>query len=295
MRQTTKLFLAATLVLAATTAPAQQLGMMKRGETVLPDGSRAYVNPSTTLAVDITVKRVETVTGPYARYAQRYFGVIAPLADKCTYTIEAVRIGTPEDCGATTGCLTTTAEAAPAEFPRVLPDKMSSATVTTEEAAAQAARRIFELRKRRIELVTGEYAETVYGAGLSAALERMDAMEAELLELFFGKRSVTVTTRRVLVVPAADAAATVVCRFRDTAGILSADDLSGEPVMLECRPQGLAARLLAPEGRRGKSSNDAAWMVQDLVSCRVTYGREELADATIPMYQFGVATTIATK
>lgn len=292
MRQTTKLLLAAALVLAATTAPAQQLGMMKRGETVLPDGSRAYVNPSTTLAVDITVKRIETVTGPYARYAQRYFGVIAPLADKCTYSIEAVQIGTPEGCCAATGCPDT---AVAAEFPRVLPDKMSSATVTTEEAAAQAAKRIFELRKRRIELVTGEYAETVYGAGLPAALERMDAMEAELLELFFGKRSVTVTTRRFLVAPDADAAATVVCRFRDTAGILSADDLSGEPIVLECRPQGLAARLLASEGRRGKSSNDAAWVVQDMVSCRVTYGREELAEASIPMYQFGAATTVATK
>ena len=44
----------------------------------------SIAQPRTILAVDVTVERDQTLTGPYARYAQKYLGVRAPLADKTT-------------------------------------------------------------------------------------------------------------------------------------------------------------------------------------------------------------------
>ena len=48
--------------------------------------------PRTILAVDVTVERDLTLTGPYARYAQKYLGVRGPLADKTTWSITGAQI-----------------------------------------------------------------------------------------------------------------------------------------------------------------------------------------------------------
>lgn len=58
----------------------------------------------------------------------------------------------------------------------------------------------------------------------------------------------TTYTVRYYVVPDAEGRTFVVCRFRDDRGLLPADDLSGEPVVLECRPQGVAVTAIHPSG-----------------------------------------------
>ena len=189
----------------------------------MPDGRRVYAMPQTTVVVDITVARESVVTGPYARFAQKYFGVIAPLADKETYTLRSAVVSrydpvvtrdlNPGPIPAPhTEIYADTGSAE--EFPRVLPDRRSASGSSLENAARDAAQTIFDLRSRRTELITGDYAETVYGAGLATAVERIDRMENEYLELFFGKRSVTTYTVRYYVVPDAEGRTFVVCRPR---------------------------------------------------------------------------------
>ena len=88
--------------------------------------------------------------------------------------------------------------------------------------AQDAANAIFSLRRHRIDLVTGEAGENVFGAGLKAALEEIDRLEQEYLSLFLGKQFRQRIVREFSVVPSKDEPATVVCRFSDTAGLLSA-------------------------------------------------------------------------
>ena len=47
--------------------------------------------------------------------------------------------------------------------------KKKEAEKQPEQAAEQAASIIFELRNARLELITGEYGDGVYGAGLESA------------------------------------------------------------------------------------------------------------------------------
>ena len=75
------MFAAAILAVCTGTAYGQVLDVAPVGDAVMPDGRRVYAMPQTTVVVDITVARESVVTGPYARFAQKYFGVIAPLAD----------------------------------------------------------------------------------------------------------------------------------------------------------------------------------------------------------------------
>ena len=65
-----------------------------------------------------------------------------------------------------------------------------------QTAARNAAAAIFSLRKHRLDLISGEAGENVFGAGLPVALERLDRLEQEYLELFLGRRVVTTETRR---------------------------------------------------------------------------------------------------
>lgn len=283
---------------------AQTLDMMPIGEMIRPDGSRAYVVPATSVVVDITAAKEVVKTGPYARFAQKYLGVIAPLADKETYSLlsakmtyfdsESRRHVMPGELPSAQSSVFVHTGSAD-EFPRVLPDRRDATGKNVEEAAADAAKTIFSLRKRRAELVTGEYAETVYGAGLQAAIERIDKMENEYLELFFGKQVTTQYTMRYTVTPISGDNTTVVCRFREDSGLMPANDLSGEPVLLECRPEGLASSIYPPDRRRTAKPTDLEYAVADMVNCRIMSGKRELGSASIPMFQYGVKTIFSVK
>ena len=70
-----------------------------------------------------------------------------------------------------------------AELKRIADDTTRSYK-EREDAAQQAAQMIFSIRKHRMELITGEAGENVFGGGLKDALDALDEKEQELLELF---------------------------------------------------------------------------------------------------------------
>jgi hypothetical protein len=292
------------LLSLAVTAQAQSLKVGRVGEIVSEDGTARFVNPSTTIVVDATL-RCETIKrGEYARYAQRYLGVIAPLADRQVSTVTDVRIlwsdtDTPESADAGQlphGTFDVSSHLdTGAEFMRVLPDRTSTATRTEEQAAREAADMIFSIRRRRFELVSGDMGENVYGGGLGAALERLDMMENQYMELFLGRHSVETRTERFHIVPETGDTSIIFARWNAARGFLPVDDLSGEPVVLQLNPQGVArATYIAPNGSprrpRGKGGLEAGYdyAVADPTLCRVVIGDHDYGHAVIPVYQMGV-------
>lgn len=291
------------MAVAAWTAGAQSLKIARIGETS-GSGDIRYVMPATTVVVDVTVKHDRVLSGEYARYAQKYLGVIAPLSDRDTYTIESAAIqwydtDTPaqtELAPVAGRSYESSVHTEPGnEFMRVLPDKVSVAARNAEDAARDAAETIYSIRKRRLELVMGDVGENVYGEGLRAAIERLDRIENEYLELFLGKQSSVTYTERFRVVPEAGKSAYVVCRLNQAKGLVPTGDLSGEPLLLEIRAEGLARRsypAAEPQEKKGSrggtSASGAEYMVADMASCTVTDGKSVFAAATIPVYQMGV-------
>lgn len=174
-------------------------------------GGLTVAQPRTILAVDVTVEHDVTLSGPYARYAQKYLGVRAPLTDKTVWSVTGAQIALLDGdtylnaaapAPASTRVLSHTASEN--KFARLQPDKTDMTTPALEDAARTAAAQIFSLRRHRIELVTGEAGENVFGEGLKAALEEIDRLEQSYLELFLGKRIVSTETRRYVVCPQAD-------------------------------------------------------------------------------------------
>lgn len=303
MNITTKIIIAAIVFSTAGASYAQNLVMMRSGEVRLPEGGREYSVPSTTVVVDVTVRREEIKIGPYARFAQKYFGAIAPLADKTIYTVTGARIGSYDNSTdpepsvpglpAARGASVSSHISSDTDFLKVMPDKMSMASRSPEDAARDAAQSIFDIRKRRMELVSGEYAETVFGAGLAAAVERLDKTENQYLELFYGKHIISEETVRYAVVPVAGQSVYVVCRWSENGGLLSSADLTGQPVILELKPEGRAQEVYASDSARKKQvKGGVAYKVADNVACRIVEGKRELASRTLPIFQFGVEATL---
>ena len=178
------------LLFAGMTAAAQNQDMARLG-TYMSNGEFVVGTAETVLAADITVRCEKIVCGPYARYAQKFLGLRAPLTDKTVYTVADAAIALmPGERYVTAGelpastCRVESYEAQGADFARLQTDRLDMTETDLQTAARNAAAAIFSLRKHRLDLISGEAGENVFGAGLPVALERLDRLGQEDLELF---------------------------------------------------------------------------------------------------------------
>ncbi len=243
--------------------------------------------PHATLAIDLQIQQEQVIAGPYARYALKYLGLRAPLSDKESYSLHTVALSLLEEEALTSPQL-------PAEefsvrdytqsttaFPELTADRIDLLQPTAESAAQQAAARIFQLRRSRLDLITGEAGEHVFGEGLQVALDEIARQEQALLELFLGKQILREITCRVEVQPTSDNRQYIVGRFSPSKGLVSASDLSGEIVLLEILPE-------APyvvEGIPAKSKQK--FRVAAPARCVVSMAGNELGSRTLPLFEFG--------
>jgi len=303
------LWIAGTALLAGSAAvQAQHPHVAHIGLTETVTGT-AYSMPATTLAVDVVVKKESVRSGPYARYAQKYLGVIAPLADKDIYSITGAALDYSETGFAQAGrseasedkageqrkvepAVIVSHTASDTAFVRLTPDRTAIAEKSLEEMARDAANMIFTLRKKRIELITGDAGENVFGAGMQAAIDEIGRLENEFLSLFFGKQVVRQVVHRYTIVPDEGKMSYMICRFSESGGLLSDTDLSGRPILLEMRPEGRVKPETLPRRGSKDSRPGVYFRVADYVNCRLVDGKNELTNRRIPIYQFGATIDI---
>lgn len=219
----------------------QYQGVLSSGVVRVTDDVR-FCMPATAVWVDVQVVETRTIVGPYARYAQKLLGLTVPVANKSQWQIADVKLDYKLSEFATDVeplAMESSASAVSSlldedGFAKLSVDRMSSVVSTEKNMAREAAERIFEIRKCRYGLITGELGENVFGAGLEAALEELRTMENQLLELFVGKR--VVNTKTVRYVVDASRKSSIVCRFSESAGVLPDGDLSGTPVVVKFAP-----------------------------------------------------------
>ena len=101
--------------------------------------------PRSVLAVDLSVECSTVLCGPYARYAQKYLGVRAPLTDKTTWSIAGARIALAGDdafgaaAPAADASRVVSHAASDEAFAALQPDKTSATVYSLEDAARMAA------------------------------------------------------------------------------------------------------------------------------------------------------------
>lgn len=283
------------LLCCGTAATAQNPYIVLEGATESASGISVSM-PQSVIAVDLKVECTTVLCGPYARYAQKYLGVRAPLTDKTTWSIAGARI-------ALAGNAVFEAPAPAPDATEVLshihsergfaalqPDKSSTMVLSLEDAAQSAADQIFALRRHRLELITGEAGEHVFGEGLKSALAEIDRLEQEYLELFLGKQVLTTCEHRYLIYPSADKKQYVFCRFSPAAGLLPENDLSGDMVLLQIEPSGNTACSVEAGP---KEQNVVKCRVADPATCTVIAAGREYARTVLPLFEFGRTVRVA--
>lgn len=260
----------------------KRVGFYTEGATTV------LADANTTLALDITISHEEFVAGPYARYAQKYLGSRALQMDRSTYDIVAAQVAVASDDYYMVGDLETPMVddfASELTFPQVLPDKLSSRDMSLEEAAAAAAAQILELRKVRLELITGELGDGVYGAGLKSALAEIERIEKSYMELFYGKSAQTCTTHRIYLSVDASRKTIIAARFNSEEGLLNVDNLDGDILMVNIVPSNVEYPASNPKGKvHYRFANNATVVV--------SLGQEVLTSRVLPIFEFGQTVTL---
>lgn len=156
-----------------------------------------------------------------------------------------------------------------------------------EQRAKEAAEMIFELRKKRVQIVTGDTDATYSGEAMGAALSEIAALEKEYMSMFIGYSDFQTQKMKCDVVPVKDQKSQTYVAFRlsDTDGIVSADNVSGKPYLLELVPQ-----PVSPSAGKGTPAKGAfaVYRIPAVCAVKLTDGVNPILQDRVAVYQFGV-------
>lgn len=266
-------------------ASASSQNIARAGVYCAADGETVVGVPKSTVEVELRIAERSFTPGVYARYAQKYLGVRASLTSHVETSILSASVALA-DSAPVRVCVPQPNDDAAVETSPLPSNRMNGRAVSPEEQASATADMIFSLRKHRMDLITGESGENVFGAGLSSALDEIARLEKEYLEMFYGSTVVDERTVRFLVVPSRGERNYILCRYRDGAGVLPLSDLSGEAVMLHIEPSAEPNTDGLPIAD-AKDKNKVEYVVANVAKCTLLCGTRELAEISLPIYQYG--------
>ena len=145
---------------------------------------------------------------------------------------------------------------------------------------------IFNLRQKRVQIVTGDTDATYSGEAMGAALKEISALEKEYMSMFIGYSDFQTQKLKCDVVPVKDRKSQTYVAFRisDTDGIVSADNMSGKPYLLEVIPQPIGEA--SGKGVQSKT-NVAIYRIPAICTVRLSDGVTSFLQDRIAIYQLG--------
>ncbi len=156
--------------------------------------------------------------------------------------------------------------------------------------AKEAAEMIFNLRKKRVQIVTGDTDATFSGEAMTSAINEISKLESEYMSMFIGYSEYSSQKMNYDVVPTNDNESQLYVAFRlsDSKGLVPADDLSGKPYLLEFVKQQVAV----PADKSVKSKGAVAhYRVPAVCTVKLTDGVNVLLQSRMAVYQLGVEST----
>lgn len=163
---------------------------------------------------------------------------------------------------------------------------------SAEKRAAEAAEMIFELRRKRVQIITGDTDMTYAGEAMGAAIEEMTRLEKEYMTLFTGYSDIQTQKVRFEVVPEAgrEMQKYIAFKFSETAGVTAADDpMGGAPVVLELAVEDISTGAVA-DANSSKASKGPFIFYRTPAVCRARLikGADVILQSRVPVYQLGV-------
>lgn len=275
------LFVAAMLIASAiySDASAQHLEKMRIGR--YKEGDKVIIaEANTTLKVKVVIEYDEFEAGPYARYAQKLLGTRASFVNRAEYRVVGADVALMDDNDHGFTQNFDRFEGHSISDQKIQIDRMTTSEMSVESAARQAAETIFKLRKARMEMITGEQGEGVFGGGLESALREIERLESAYLELFYGRRALSYETRTYVLPVSSDNTSMTISRFSVDDGLVAVDDLSGDIIFLNINPSDMEYPASDEKGVIAiRYANNA--------EVSVCLGNRVLVSRVMPIYEFG--------
>ena len=275
------LFVAAMLIASAiySDASAQHLEKMRIGR--YKEGDKVVIaEANTTLKVKVVIEYDEFEAGPYARYAQKLLGTRASFVNRAEYRVVGADVALMDDNDHGFTQNFDRFEGHSISDQKIQIDRMTTSEMSVESAARQAAETIFKLRKARMEMITGEQGEGVFGGGLESALREIERLESAYLELFYGRRALSYETRTYVLPVSSDNTSMTISRFSVDDGLVALDDLSGDIIFLNINP-------LNMEYPASDEKGVIAIRYANNAEVSVCLGNRVLVSRVMPIYEFG--------
>lgn len=153
-----------------------------------------------------------------------------------------------------------------------------------EQKAAETAATILDLRRQRLQIVTGDTDATYGGEAMGAAIGELARLEQEYMTLFVGYSEFQTQKMRFDVVPEAARENQMYIAFRisDKSGLVPADDMTGRPVVMEIQTQ--AFEKVKAGGQKGEVVH---YRIPAVCTVKIKNGADLLLQSRVPVYQLG--------
>ncbi|MBR5736804.1 MAG: DUF4831 family protein [Bacteroidales bacterium] len=175
-------------------------------------------------------------------------------------------------------------------FQRVAVSQSQVVEKSLEKKAQETANTIFDLRKSRMQIITGDTDATYSGEAMQAAISEITRLEQEYMSLFYGTSTTSVQTMNFDVVPKASTSNQMYVAFRisDTEGLLPANDVAGRPIVLELSfDKAPSVSTAGISASRLTTGGTVYYRVPVIATARIMDGSQMLLQTRIPVYQFG--------
>lgn len=275
------LFVAAMIIASAiySDASAQHLKKMRIGR--YKEGDKVIIaEATTTLKVKLVVEYDEFEAGPYARYAQKLLGTRASFVNRAEYRVVGADVALLDDNDHGFTQAFDKYEGHSVSDHKIQVDRLATSEKSIENAAREAAETIFKLRKARLEMITGEQGEGVFGGGLESALKEIERLESAYLELFYGRRALSYETRTYILPVSENNTSMTVSRFSVDDGLVAIDDLAGEIIFLNINPSDM-------EYPASDEKGVIPFRYANNAEVSVCLGSRVLCSRVMPIYEFG--------
>ncbi|MDD4009925.1 MAG: DUF4831 family protein [Fermentimonas sp.] len=288
-----------------------------------------YSLPKTSFVVEFLVKKTTYQRGDFYPYAQRYLAVDNPITEnRVVYTLEGIEVtnkGIPDKNNSfmvefrsrsvepyvylREDGLITSINAEPenvTEAMRVIPANetvsenprrfFSQETLMAGSTAKQAelvAKQIFELRRNRNDILSGEAVNMPPdGNAYNVVMEEINRQEKALTELFSGRLTTEYFVESYQVIPEnSNIDRDIIARFSEKLGAVDADNLAGEPVyfsLVRKTPE-VTMQLSERDLKRleDKLTQGVVYNIPGKGELTIEFGNRKLKSMEVDVVQFG--------
>jgi hypothetical protein len=179
-------------------------------------------------------------------------------------------------------------------FIRIPVFKKQTEAKTIEDVAKETAHQLIKTRKRKLKMLRGEYEFHPDGKAIELSVNELEKEEAELLTMFYGIKVTKSQYIRFVEIPQTEPYSKELCYFSGSHGVMDTKTEGSFAILLQvAKEQVSQSPPTSPSSI--KAQNILYMRVPLMSSIKLLQNQEELANARIPVYQFGTVQAIPLK